>query len=281
MKQILAFDSGVGGLLALGPLLKNYRGLSIFYLGDLANLPYGTKSPKLIVDLSSKNCVELTALFKKENPQSRPELFIVACNTASAHALGRIEVELNQIEKIPVVGVVLPTCKHVFEEAQKKEIKRIVILATPATVASEIYPAELKKLGFAGEITQIATPLFVPLVEEGLESSPSADHKIELYLKGKIHPSDGVILGCTHYPLLIPKLKNHFPKTIFFDSGTALLSLPFWKNTGSERNKLKVFLTDSTRSQKDIESLLKKIGIEPKSIDLELTSIDPVVNPSL
>lgn len=289
MIHIAAFDSGIGGLIALSPLIKSTKmPLSISYLGDLAHLPYGTKSPKRICDLARINIQGLLNLNRNLEGSVTPlDLLFVACNTVSAHALDEIKLLGNKFQNgLKCQGVIDPVCQQIVKSSQEA-FSRIVVLATPATVTSQAYPRTLRKMGFAGEIMQIPTPLFVPLVEEGLENSSSADQKIDFYLKGKILPGDAIVLGCTHYPLLKPKLTAHFPKNFFFDAGSSFASSSEWLELvsskrqngdfGSNSTTLRVYLTDSTRTQEHIQNLLQKLGIKSDQVNLFVKSIEPFV----
>ncbi|MEO5668959.1 MAG: glutamate racemase [Bdellovibrionota bacterium] len=214
---LAAFDSGLGGLSALAPLLKKSQGAQISYLGDLANLPYGPKSARRISQLTLANIRHLL----DESRFPRPDLLIVACNTASAYALETLKPLLDE-KKIPFLGVIEPSCR----EALRMKPERILVLATRATVASRAYETELRRLGFSGEIRSVACPLFVPFVEEGVTDGPALQWVVQSYLAREARPGDLAILGCTHYPFLLEALQKEFSHLKFVHAGEALLHEP-------------------------------------------------------
>lgn len=265
MLRIAAFDSGVGGLTAIAPLFRLGIPVEITYLGDLANLPYGTKSSKRIQHLTQKN---LTWLLRK-SPESKKrfDVCVIACNTASAHALRAAEKIAAQI-KTPLVGVIKPGCAS----AVKTQRPRIVVLATAATVASHAYLKTLKKLGEHIPIIEKACPLFVPLVEDNLQQSPAAEWIIKNYLDETIHADDAAILGCTHYPFLVPTLKKIYPSVEWIDAGAALISDPtiqkiiqqaeLKKSRSAKTSSLTVYFTDRSTSLSRLESFLHELHLE-------------------
>lgn len=160
----------------------------ILYFGDTANLPYGTKSKNAIIRYSLSSASYLV--------DQGIKLLIVACHTASSHALE----ELQNKFSIPVVGVVN---SGVEEVVKKSNSKHIAILGTKATIRSGYYQREILERCPAASVTAIACPLFVPLIEEGYIDHPITDAVIKETL-GLLHAKqvDSILLGCTHYPLL-------------------------------------------------------------------------------
>lgn len=182
------FDSGVGGLTVMDELMRVLPHERILYLGDTARLPYGNKSPDAIVRFSLENARYLC--------QQGIKLLVVACNTASAHALEVLEHELP----IPVVGVILPGVSVAVSQTKSRNV---AVLGTRGTIASASYQKALEAALPGVKVHSIACPLFVPLVEEGLTEHPAAELIITDYLRplnGTL--VDTLILGCTHYPLL-------------------------------------------------------------------------------
>ena len=212
--KIVAFDSGIGGLTALAPILRKYPSVHLTYFGDLANLPYGTKSPEAIHSLTQKN---LRWLLGPKGLGEDADLAVIACNTASAFAA-----DLMESFPIPVVGVIEPGCRA----AEMLKAPRIVVLATSSTVNSGAYLKTLSALGIGKTVISKACPLFVPLVEENLHLTPAAEWIARHYLDGVLHPGDAVILGCTHYPFMVPLLQRIYPQVHFMDAGAALIQEP-------------------------------------------------------
>ena len=156
----------------------------LIYLGDTANLPYGNKSPQTVLQFSLENARFLL--------QKNIKLLVIACHTASSHALEVIQSQMP----IPVIGVVIPGLELI------KTYKRIAILATTSTIESGIYQSLIRKQNPKAQIFPVACPLFVPLIEEGFADHPSALLIAEKYLSPLKGTIDAALLACTHYPLM-------------------------------------------------------------------------------
>ena len=179
------FDSGVGGLTVVSALEDLLPRESILYLGDTARLPYGTKSPATVLAYSRRNIRFLV--------ERGVKAVVVACNTASAVALGEIETS------VPVWGVLEPGASR----AVAVNPERVGVIGTESTIRSEAYGRALRRLRPGIQVVARACPLFVPLVEEGWADDPIADEIAGRYLEPlRTAGVDTVILGCTHYPLL-------------------------------------------------------------------------------
>jgi len=190
-RPIGVFDSGVGGLTVAAALARALPGESILYLGDTARLPYGTKSPETVARYTQANVDFLAARGVKA--------VVVACNTASALALDRLATDL------PVWGVVEPGAARAAEASRG----RVGVIATEATVLSDAYGRALKRRRPALEVVSRACPLFVPLVEEGWLDDPVTEAVARRYLEPLVAAGiDTLVLGCTHYPLLVPLLER-------------------------------------------------------------------------
>ena len=185
--RIGVFDSGVGGLTVLKDLMDMVPGIDVAYLGDSARLPYGTKSSKTIVRYSLQ-CAGFLA-------SKGIDMLVVACNTASAHAIDALKIEFD----FPVIGVVEAGARAVVETGGK----RVGVIGTPSTIKSRAYDHAIKSLNSDVEIFSQACPLFVPLVEEGWFDNEIAEQVARRYLDALIEERiDTLLLGCTHYPLL-------------------------------------------------------------------------------
>ena len=263
--KIAAFDSGIGGLTAIAPLLKNYPSLQVTYFGDLANLPYGTKSETRIRELTQYNLEWLIEYSKTgANPKSY-DLLVVACNTASARAMD-VALEVGALNKIPVVGVIEPGCKA----ALATKSPRVVVLGTQSTIASNSYIRGLETVGtLSRPIVQKACPLFVPLVEDGLVAGPAVEWIIRNYLDSVLQPKDAVVLGCTHYPYLLSTLEKLYPDQTWIDAGGSLLLdetvsrlLEREKNAAAVAGQLDVMVSDQTLSPEQLRKWLRVLGLE-------------------
>lgn len=188
------FDSGIGGLTVVRELYRVLPHETVYYFGDTARVPYGNKSPETITRFSTENVLFLLHRDVK--------LIIIACNTASSHALPFLERSFS----IPLVGVIEPGVQAAVAATRTK---RIGIIGTAATVGSGAYERALHRVDPAIKVTSVGCPLFVPIVEEGWGTRPVAKAIAREYLaplrKAKV---DTVILGCTHYPLLKTMLRQ-------------------------------------------------------------------------
>lgn len=182
------FDSGMGGLTVAREIMRQIPNEKIIYFGDTARLPYGSKSQETVTRFS-RQIVRFLRTFQVKT-------IVVACNTASAYALD----ELEQESDIPIIGVVKPGAKTAAEVTRNG---RVGVIATEATIGSQIYTNYIQELNKDVTIYGKACPLFVPLVEEGLWEDPVTDEIAKRYLTELIDIDiDALILGCTHYPLI-------------------------------------------------------------------------------
>lgn len=200
------FDSGYGGLTILKALRQRLPRYDYLYLGDNARAPYGSRSFPVVLDFTSQ---AVNYLWGRQAP-----LVILACNTASAKALRSIQQGILPKSQDPtrrVLGVIRPTVEIL---PQISESGHIGVLATPGTVASHSYRMEVAKLAPEMTVTELAAPMWVPLVENSESQGPGADYFVKKYLDQlmAIDPRiDTIVLGCTHYPILIDKIRQYAP----------------------------------------------------------------------
>lgn len=206
--RIGVFDSGFGGLTILNEIRRRLPQYDYLYLGDNARAPYGTRSFDIVYQFT------LQAVRKLFDEGC--QLVILACNTASAKALRSIQ--QNDLPKIDparrVLGVIRPTVEVLPSMSASRHIG---LLATPGTVASHSYALELGKSAPDMTITEYACPMWVPLVENNEADSPGADYFVKKYvdeLMAKDPEIDTIVLGCTHYPLLINKIRQAAPQNV-------------------------------------------------------------------
>jgi len=229
------FDSGVGGLTVLEALRRALPGERFLYLGDTARLPYGTKSEGTVRQYAVNAASHLVARGIK--------LLVIACNTASAHALDAIADAVD----VPVVGVVEPG----VEAALATGASRIAVAGTEGTVASGAYQRALAAASPGVEVRAVACPLFVALAEEGWGDHPVTDLVAREYLADVLAwGAEAIILGCTHYPLLLPSLRRVAgPGVRLVDSASAVAAavqrLPFVRASG-EAGGVHLLLTDGS-----------------------------------
>jgi glutamate racemase len=188
------FDSGVGGLTVVSALRRRLPRESILYLGDTARLPYGSKSEDTVTRYTRRNIEFLV--------ERGVKAVVVACNTASALALPHLQALRSQM---PIWGVIEPGAR----QAAAVSRGRVGVIATEATTRSDAYPQALRALRPDLEILTRACPLFVPLVEEGWHDDPVTEEVAKRYLRPLLDAGiDTLVLGCTHYPLLVPVLQR-------------------------------------------------------------------------
>ena len=188
------FDSGIGGLTVLKEVRKLLPSEHIVYLGDTARVPYGNRSAAAVTRYSLENARFLLSRGIK--------MLVVACNTSSAVALPVLKRRLS----IPVVGVIEPPSREAVARTRKK---RIGVIGTRATIASRAYERTIRRLDPSAEVISRACPLFVPIVEEGLEADAIARLAVDKYLNDLRRLSiDVLVMGCTHYPILEPRIRE-------------------------------------------------------------------------
>jgi len=263
--MIGVFDSGLGGLTVLKEIEKQIPDEDYIYLGDTLHVPYGNRSDEAIYDLTSKAC---DFLFTKGC-----SLIILACNTATAKALRRLQQEylpnhFGSDHKNNILGVIRPVAEYVAQ----KSSGGIGVIGTRGTINSEAYVVELKNQNESLRVVQQATPLLVPLIEEGWAKSVEIDTILAKYLKeldkrGKVK---ALILGCTHYPLIIDKIRVQKPDCFIPNPGEIvahslhdyLLRHPEYQN---KKNKpiTEYYVTDFSENFNEIaeQFLNKKINI--------------------
>lgn len=202
------FDSGYGGLTILSKIREALPQYDYIYLGDNARTPYGTRSFEIVYQFTLQ---AVTKLF-----EMGCHLVILACNTASAKALRSIQInDLPHLDpQRRVLGVIRPTVECIGNLTQSRHIG---VLATAGTIRSESYPMEVHKLFPDIKVSGEACPLWVPLVENNEAQGEGADYFVRKHIDRLLAADnriDTVILGCTHYPLLLPKIRQYMPADI-------------------------------------------------------------------
>lgn len=203
------FDSGYGGLTILKEIQNRLPIYDYLYLADNARAPYGSRSFDVVYEFTLQAVKELFA--------RGCNLVILACNTASAKALRTIQQSYlpSQNPAKRVLGIIIPTVEVLDQFSLSKHIG---VLATLGTVNSHSYKLEAEKLyGDNVSITELACPMWVPIVEYGEAFSDGADWFVKKYLDKILLEDpliDTLLLGCTHYPILMPKIRNFAPKNV-------------------------------------------------------------------
>ena len=267
------FDSGYGGLTILEKIRERMPEYDYIYLGDNARTPYGTRSFEVVYNFTLQ---AVKKLFELGCP-----LVILACNTASAKALRSIQqINLPQIDASKrVLGVIRPTAECIGQLTQSLHIG---VLATVGTIKSESYQLEIQKLFPNIVVTGEACPMWVPLVENNEFNTTGADYFVQKHINNLLNKDpliDSIILGCTHYPLLMEKIKQFVPShiQIIAQGEYVAQSLQDYLNRHPEmadkcsKNNTCRFLTteSNTKFEESASIFLRQEKIEVESISLE------------
>jgi glutamate racemase len=245
----------------LAELRRQLPDENFVYLGDVARLPYGTKSSS-VVTRYARHCLE----FLLAQPVKAA---IIACNTASAHALEELRTE----SPVPLLGVIGP---GVAAGVAASPSGRVLVLATESTVGSLSYPREFHRQSPPTEIQQVACPLLVPLAEEGWLDHPVTDEVIRTYLARAQRPFDTVVLGCTHYPLLEKSFRRVLGAEIALAHGATRLAIDLARileESGLRRREggagsVRFLSTDRLSSGLPILSALFRQPVHFETVDL-------------
>jgi len=253
MQPIGIFDSGIGGLTIFREIRNQFPSQDIIYLGDTARLPYGTKSKDSIIKFSRENVKFLLS--------KNVKLVIVACNTASALAIDELKGEFD----IPIIGVIALGAKVA---AKMTKTSKIGIIGTIATIKSNRYVQELKKIDENITTISKSCPMFVPIVENGYENHQISNIMAREYLDG-FKKIDTLILGCTHYPVLEKVIKKVIgDDVVLIDSGKAIaryLKKFIACSSQNSNGSSKFYVTDN---QENFACLAKKL-LNDKTLLLE------------
>lgn len=267
--NIGVFDSGLGGLIIARELVKKFPEYNFVYLGDTKRVPYGNRSEATIYEFTK---AAVDHLFSKK----KCGLIVVACNTASARALRKIQQDYlpKHYPNRRVLGVIIPTAEELVDAS------RIGVLATAATVRSGAFPSEIKKVNKKAEVYQSPAPLLVPLIEHNAlrHAKPFLEEYLKPLLKKKV---DTLVLGCTHYPILKNQIKKIVGPKVQVISQADILpkKLKGYLNRHLEiekklsRNaKVELLVTDKTEHYESLaklwfgkSSVLKKVVIKVNS----------------
>lgn len=259
-QPIGVFDSGVGGLTVAKEIKRQMPHESIIYFGDTKHLPYGDKSKEAIIRFSEK----ITSFLLEQNCKA----VVIACNTATANALKEVKKLVGN--QALVFDVINPVAEKVAYEIHTN----VGVIATKATVNSGVYRKSIRKYNKYIKVDELATPLLVPAIEEGFKNHPITHAILYHYLSNKkLKNIETLILGCTHYPLLIDEVKQYYgnrvrvidsPSIVANDIRTSLEKNNLL-NDGSAGVETQFYLSDLT---KNFEKISKKFF--GKAIHLEL-----------
>tara|TARA_Y100000994_G_C15667847_1_gene432382 strand:- start:205 stop:1014 length:810 start_codon:yes stop_codon:yes gene_type:complete len=238
------FDSGLGGLTVLKSLQKKLPNESFVYIGDTQHVPYGNKSESSIIGYSKTLSQFLINEYEVK-------MIIVACNTASSVAIK----PLNQLYNIPIVDVISPLQSFIVND-KSQEIKRIGVIGTHNTIYSKSYENLFLDIKPSLQVFSQPCPLFVPIIEEGLEDHPIAQLMIKEYLAPLVNNNiEALILGCTHYPILYNSIASYLSSNIQIVNSSEILS-KYIKNflqqsklsSTSSNNETSLLVTDLSQN---------------------------------
>jgi len=266
------FDSGYGGLTVLSEIKKLMPQYDFIYLGDNARAPYGNRSYELVY--------EFTLQAVKWFFQQGCHIVILACNTASSKALRDIQQkylpDVNSNKR--VLGVIRPTAEAI---TKLTKTGHVAVLGTENTIQSKSYEKEIEKLNPDLQLTSEACPMWVPIVENKEYDKPGADYFVKQHLDNllsKDEKIDTIILGCTHYPLLLQKIIQYTPKNISIISQDTyvaeslrdyLYRHPEMDLLCSKNARRRYCTTESAEKFGDLASLFLKESIEVEKINLD------------
>ncbi|MDR2122784.1 MAG: glutamate racemase [Flavobacteriaceae bacterium] len=196
------FDSGMGGLTIAKEIKRLLPNESLIYFGDSKHLPYGDKSKEVIIEYSG----QITKFLLERESKA----IVIACNTATSNALKEVKA-LAKEKNVPVYDVISPVAEKIAFTFNQN----VGVIATKSTIASHIYKKSIRKLNRHIEVQELATPLLVPVIEEGFTNHTISDIVLKTYLNNKkLQDIDSLILGCTHYPIILNEVKHFYQNKI-------------------------------------------------------------------
>lgn len=259
-RPIGVLDSGLGGLTVLKKVIKKLPNESTIFIGDQAHMPYGDRSEKEIIDLTMAS---VDFLLKKD-----VKLIIFGCNTATAVAMPVIQ------KKVPVqlIGVIQ---SGALAAARETKNKKVAVLGTTVTAESHAYQKEVKARDQEIEVKEYAEPLWAPLVE----TDPDENEKLAVVRKGieeiKDQDFDTLILGCTHYPLLMDEIKaNLDPSKQILDPADQVAQYTYnvlkrdnMLAQGKAEHEYFTTATDTNKFNKSAQKWMEDSSIQSKHVD--------------
>ena len=204
------FDSGLGGLTSVYELHKLLPEEKVVYYGDTARTPYGSKTPDTIRKFAGQ---VVDYLMSKDI-----KMLIIACNTVTSLALDSLR---ERYPDIPILGVIEPTVRKVVRDG----CRRVGVIATKATIGSDVYGRRLVEMDPDMEVYSLACPAIVPLIEEGFTDSDIMELTVRHYMDDFVreHEFDDLILGCTHYPLIAGHINRLYPGIKLYNSSAEVI----------------------------------------------------------
>lgn len=236
------FDSGMGGLTVVRALRAHLPNRSLIYYGDTIHLPYGEKSPEAIRSYA----IAIVQFLKDRGCQA----VVVACNSASAVAMDVLQV---QFPDIVFYNVIDPVVAYITSA----EFQRVGVIGTRATVQSGIYPAKIHESRPQIQIESLATPLLVPVIEEGFIHTAISKAVIEQYMASpQLAGMEVLVLGCTHYPLAYSEFRSILPDRVTILNTPEIVAQSIARAEGADASEstptVQFFLSDYTQQFADL-----------------------------
>lgn len=250
------FDSGVGGLTVMQQMIRLLPQEDMIYFGDTARIPYGEKSPHAIIRYSIENSIFLM--------EHKIKMLVVACNTASAYALEKLQEMFN----LPIVGVIEPAVDMLMTLTRSD---RVAVIGTRGTIKSGVHQKLIQKKLPNANIKAIACPLLVPLIEESFFNHETTRMIVKEYLKPlKQERLDALLLGCTHYPLLKEMIQEEVGKNVILidpaltcaEKTKAILNSGKLQSKATRSGKYRFFVSDDPEKFKIAGSEFLGISIQ-------------------
>lgn len=268
-RPIGVFDSGVGGLTVAHELMRQLPKESLIYVGDTLRCPYGSRPKQEVKKFTN----ELVQFLLKKNVK----MIVIACNTATAFTLEELKKQLD----IPIIGVIQPGARAAIKNTKNEKIG---IIGTEGTVNSDAYPSALQQINQALDVTSLACPMFVPMVEKGITDGEQAEIVVEETLNPlrRSKEIDTLVLGCTHYPLLEDVIQNVMGEDVkIISSGeetaretSTILEVENLLYTGSRIPKHSFYTTgDLEVFQKISQSIFKKTIKDLQNVTIEKVTL--------
>lgn len=262
-RPIGIFDSGVGGLTVVKEVMRTLPNENIIYFGDTARVPYGSKSKETVTKFSA----QIIRFLKEKNVKA----VIIACNTVSSNCYEELT---NQFPEVPIIEVVGPGVLSCLSATKNN---RVGVIGTEATVNSGSYEKRLKNANPEIRVFSKACPLFVPIAEEGWTDNEVAKLTAEIYLKELIEEKiDSLLLGCTHYPLLIKCLGDIVGENVKIVNpakATAMKMRDFLEKNSMQNEtpskEYNFFVSDNNAKFESVCSVVLKKSFKAVKIDIE------------
>jgi glutamate racemase len=240
-RPIGIFDSGIGGLTIADGLIQLMPNESMIYFGDTQHLPYGDKSSKTVQRYS----LGISDFLVKNNCKA----IVIACNTASALAYDVVRAKHPEVK---IYNVIDP----VVEKVAGSNVKKVGVIATRATIKSDIYARRIHEINPSIQTISLATPLLVPMIEEGFHNQTVSHEIISSYLsRASLKNIEELVLGCTHYPLIKDEIVQYYNGTVSIIDSPSIVAQHVYKDlkenhllSGSKEANYEFYISDLTDS---------------------------------